>query len=212
MEQIDALLQEDRLFEPSETFRAQSTLKSEADYLTLYQQSLEDPTAFWGQQAAELHWFQPHHSLLEWQAPFARWFVGGQTNLAYNALDRHLTTWRKNKAALIWEGEPGDSRILTYADLAREVQQFANVLRSLGVKKGDRVTIYLPLIPEAAIAMLACARLGAIHSVVFGGFSASALSERIRDAGASVLITADGGYRKGSVVPLKDNADEAVYI
>lgn len=210
MEQIDALLKEDRSFAPSEAFRQQAHLQTEEAYDALYRQSLEQPEAFWAGVAAELHWFAPYHTLLQWEPPFAKWFVGGQTNIAYNALDRHLSSWRKNKAALVWEGEPGDSRVLTYADLAREVQQMANILKRLGVSKGDRVTIYLPMVPEAAIAMLACARIGAIHSVVFGGFSASALAERIKDAQSKVLITADGGYRRGSVVPLKSNADEAL--
>jgi acetyl-CoA synthetase len=208
-EKLEAVLKEDRVFEPPVAFKQAARLNEAAQYEAMYRQSLDDPEAFWSKVASELHWFKPWERVLEWQAPNARWFVGGQTNIAYNALDRHLAS-RRTKAAIVFEGEPGDSRVLTYHDLHREVCQFANVLKGLGVKKGDRVTIYLPMIPEAAIAMLACARIGAIHSVVFGGFSASALAERIKDAQASVLVTADGGWRRGGVVPLKRNADEAL--
>ncbi|WP_279164585.1 acetate--CoA ligase [Thermus scotoductus] len=210
MDRIEGVLKEERVFYPSEAFRKQAHIQSEEEYERLYRQSLEDPEGFWGRVASELHWFEPWQKVLEGDLPHAKWFVGGKTNLSYNALDRHVQTWRRNKAALIWEGEPGEERVLTYHDLWREVQKFANVLKRLGVKKGDRVTIYLPMIPEAAIAMLACTRIGAIHSVVFGGFSSGALAERIRDAEAKVLITADGGYRRGQVVPLKQNADEAL--
>ncbi|WP_018467286.1 acetate--CoA ligase [Calidithermus timidus] len=208
-EKLEAVLKEDRVFEPSAEFRQAARLSDPAQYEAMYRESLDDPEAFWGKVASELHWFKPWERVLEWQAPNARWFVGAQTNIAYNALDRHLTS-RRTKAAIVFEGEPGDNQVLTYHDLHREVCKFANVLKGLGVKKGDRVTIYLPMIPEAAIAMLACARIGAIHSVVFGGFSASALADRIKDAQASVLVTADGGWRRGSVVPLKNNADEAL--
>ncbi|TFU26648.1 acetate--CoA ligase [Thermus tengchongensis] len=210
MDRIEGVLKEERVFYPSEEFRSKAHIKSEEEYQRLYEESLKDPEGFWGRVASELHWFEPWQKVLEGDLPHAKWFVGGRTNLAYNALDRHVQTWRRNKAALIWEGEPGEERVLTYHDLWREVQKFANVLKRLGVKKGDRVTIYLPMIPEAAIAMLACTRIGAIHSVVFGGFSSGALAERIRDAEAKVLITADGGYRRGQVVPLKQNADEAL--
>ncbi|MEZ0347475.1 MAG: acetate--CoA ligase [Thermus sp.] len=210
MDRIEGVLKEERVFYPSEEFRSKAHIKSEEEYQRLYEESLKDPEGFWGRVASELHWFEPWQKVLEGDLPHAKWFVGGKTNLSYNALDRHVQTWRRNKAALIWEGEPGEERVLTYHDLWREVQKFANVLKRLGVKKGDRVTIYLPMIPEAAIAMLACARIGAIHSVVFGGFSSGALAERIRDAEAKVLITADGGYRRGQVVPLKQNADEAL--
>ncbi len=203
-------MKETRVFEPPPEFREKAHIKSEEEYARLYRESLEDPEGFWGRVAKELFWFEPWEKVLSGDLPEAKWFVGGKTNISYNALDRHVATWRKNKAAIIWEGEPGDQRVLTYQDLWREVQRFANVLRSLGVKKGDRVTIYLPMIPEAAIAMLASARIGAIHSVVFGGFSASALAERIKDADAKVLITADGGWRRGQIVPLKQNADEAL--
>ncbi|MFN4231651.1 acetate--CoA ligase [Thermus sp.] len=210
MERIEGVLKEERVFYPSEEFRSKAHIKSEEEYQRLYEESLKDPQGFWGRVASELHWFEPWQKVLEGELPHAKWFVGGKTNLSYNALDRHVHTWRRNKAALIWEGEPGEERVLTYHDLWREVQKFANVLKRLGVRKGDRVTIYLPMVPEAAIAMLACARIGAIHSVVFGGFSSGALAERIRDAEAKVLITADGGYRRGQIVPLKQNADEAL--
>ncbi|RTI04835.1 acetate--CoA ligase [Thermus scotoductus] len=210
MDRIEGVLKEERVFYPSEEFRSKAHIKSEEEYQRLYEESLKDPEGFWGRVASELHWFEPWQKVLEGDLPHAKWFVGGKTNLSYNALDRHVKTWRRNKAALVWEGEPGEERVLTYHDLWREVQKFANVLKCLGVKKGDRVTIYLPMIPEAAIAMLACTRIGAIHSVVFGGFSSGALAERIRDAEAKVLITADGGYRRGQVVPLKQNADEAL--
>jgi acetyl-CoA synthetase len=207
-ETIETVLKEDRVFEASKTFKEAARLHKLSDYEALYKESLEEPETFWGRVAAELHWFRPWDKLLEWEAPNAKWFVGGKLNLSYNCLDRHLIT-RPNQAALICEGEPGDSRTLTYQQLYREVCQFSNVLKSLGVTKGDRVTIYLPMIAEAAIAMLACARIGAVHSVVFGGFSASALAERIGDAGSKVLVTADSGYRRGNLVPLKANADEA---
>ncbi len=210
MDHIEAVLKEDRVFQPSSSFVEKAKFNQLAQYEAMYKESLDNPEVFWGKAASQLHWFKPWSKVLEWNAPNARWFVGGKTNISYNALDRHLDSWRRTKAALIWEGEPGDSRVLTYQDLHREVCQFANVLKNLGVKKGDRVTIYLPMIPEAAIAMLACARLGAVHSVVFGGFSSAALSERIKDAQAKVLITSDGGYRRGAVVPLKANADEAI--
>ena len=210
MDRIEGVLKEERVFYPSEAFRKQAHIGSEEEYERLYRESLEDPEGFWGRVASELHWFTPWQKVLEGDLPHPKWFVGGRTNLSYNALDRHVGTWRKNKAALIWEGEPGEERVLTYHDLWREVQKFAGVLKRLGVKKGDRVTIYLPMIPEAAIAMLACTRIGAVHSVVFGGFSSGALADRIKDAEAKVLITADGGYRRGSIVPLKQNADEAL--
>jgi len=209
MEKIEAVLKEDRVFQPSEEFKRSARINNLKDYEVLYRESLDNPDAFWSRVASELHWFKPWDQVLEWKPPRAKWFIGGQTNIAYNCLDRHLAT-RGNKAAIIFEGEPGDSRILTYQQLHREVSKFANVLKGLGVQKGDRVTIYLPMIPEAAIAMLACARIGAVHSVVFGGFSASALADRINDAQAKVLITADGGWRRGSVVPLKANSDEAL--
>ena len=176
----------------------------------MYARAAADPEAFWAGFARELEWIKPWTKVLEWNPPHAKWFVGGQLNISANCLDRHVRTARRNKAALIWEGEPGDRRTLTYFDLHRQVCRFANVLKSLGVNKGDRVALYMPLIPELAIAMLACARIGAVHSVVFGGFSAESLRDRINDAQATVLVTADGGYRRGQIVPLKQMADEAL--
>jgi len=208
---IESVLHENRLFAPNPEFSAQAHIKSRAEYEQLYQEAIADPQAFWAKLAqSELEWFQSWHTVLDWQAPQARWFDGGKINISYNCLDRHLTTWRRNKAAIIWEGEPGDTTTLTYAQLHREVCLFANVLKQLGAQKGDRIGIYMPLIPEAAIAMLACARIGATHSVVFGGFSAEALRDRLRDAHAKIVITADGGWRKDSIVPLKDQVDIAL--
>jgi acetyl-CoA synthetase len=181
------------------------------EYENLYRRSLEDPHGFWGELAEELEWYQKWERVLDdSNPPFFKWFVGGQTNIVHNALDRHMKTYRKNKLALIWEGEPGDVRSYSYHALNREVCKFANVLRSLGVKKGDIVTIYLPRIPEQVIAMLACAKIGAPHSVVYGGFSVEALAERIEDAQSRVLVTADGGWLRGKIVPLKSIADEAI--
>ncbi len=208
---IESVLQEGRLFNPPPEFSQTAHIKSIDEYQQLYQKSIADPAAFWAELAEkELHWFQKWEQVLDWQPPFAKWFVGGKLNISYNCLDRHLTTWRRNKAAIIWEGETGDSRTLTYGELHREVCQFANAMKQLGVKKGDRVGIYLPMIPEAAIAMLACARIGAAHSVVFGGFSAEALRDRLVDAEAKLVITADGGFRKDKVVPLKEQVDAAL--
>jgi acetyl-CoA synthetase len=210
MADIESVLKEQRRFPPPAEFAARARVGSEAEWEHLRQRAAEDPERFWGELASELHWFTPWTRVLEWDAPWAKWFVGGTTNLAYNCLDRHLSTPRRNKAALIWEGEPGDRRTLTYQQLHREVCRFANVLASLGVTTGDRVMIYMPLIPEIAVAMLACARIGATHSVVFGGFSAEALRDRTIDAGARVIITADGGWRRGKIVPLKQNVDDAI--
>jgi acetyl-CoA synthetase len=203
---LEALLEEDRRFDPSAEFREQAN----ASDPQLYERAAMSPESFWEEQARELDWFEPWGRVLEWNPPKARWFDGGKLNAAHNCLDRHVAGPRRNKAALIWEGEPGDTRTYTYWDLHREVGRFANVLKGLGVARGDRVAIYLPMIPEAVIAMLACARVGAIHSVVFGGFSADSLRDRIQDAEAKVLVTADGGYRRGTVVPLKDTADRAL--
>ena len=208
---IESILQENRLFPPSAEFSQNATIKSFEEYQQLYAKAKADPSAFWAQLAEkELHWFEKWSEILDWQPPFAKWFVNGKINICYNCIDRHLTTWRRNKAAIIWEGEPGDSRTITYEQLHREVCQFANALKELGVKKGDVVGIYLPMIPEAAIAMLACARIGAPHSVVFGGFSADALRDRLNDAAAKVVITADGGFRKDKVVALKEQVDLAL--
>ncbi len=204
--EIDDLLREDRTFPPPADFRARAVVSDES----LYAEAERDPDAFWAKFAGELEWSRPWDKVLDWQPPNAKWFVGGTLNASVNCIDRHVRGPRRNKAALIWEGEPGDRRTLTYHDLYREVSKFANVMKSLGIKKGDRVSIYLPLIPELAIAMLACARIGAIHSVVFGGFSAESLRDRINDSQCRLLITGDGGYRRGNVVALKKIADEAV--
>ena len=208
---IKSILQEKRLFPPSPEFSQNAQIKSLEDYQQLYDKAQADPQKFWADLAeTQLEWFQKWDTVLDWQPPFAKWFDGGKINISYNCLDRHLTTWRRNKAALIWEGEPGDSKTFTYAQLHREVCQFANVLKQLGVKKGDVVGIYMPMIPEAAIAMLACARIGAPHSVVFGGFSAEALRDRLNDGKAKLVITADGGWRKDAIVPLKEQVDKAL--
>jgi acetyl-CoA synthetase len=204
--EIDALLREERAFTPSEAFGREAHVSDPA----VYEEAARDPEAFWANFARELEWSAPWRQVLDWKPPHAKWFVDGKINASVNCLDRHVRTARRNKAAIIWEGEPGDRRTLTYFDLHREVCQFANVLKSLGIAHGDRVAIYLPLIPELAVAMLACARIGAVHSVVFGGFSAESLRDRINDASARLLVTADGGFRRGSVVPLKKVADEAL--
>jgi acetyl-CoA synthetase len=207
---IDSILQEHRLFQPPEGFRQQAHVKSLAEYERLYRQAESDPEAFWGEIAKELHWFRPFERVLEWNAPWAKWFLGGRINLSYNCLDRHVQTERKDKPALIWESEPGEVRTLTYQQLLFEVQKFANVLKSLGIKKGDRVAIYMGMTPELPVAMLACARIGAVHSVVFGGFSANALVDRITDAQAVAVITQDGTFRRGTEVRLKAAVDEAL--
>jgi acetyl-CoA synthetase len=204
--EIADLLQEDRSFPPPAEFRAQANINDPG----IYERAEKDPEAFWASFASELEWFTKWSTVVEWKPPHAKWFIGGTINASVNCVDRHVRGPRRNKAALIWEGEPGDRRTLTYFDLYRQVNQFANVLKSLGVKRGDRVAIYLPLIPELAIAMLACARVGAAHSVVFGGFSSDSLRDRINDAQCNLLITADGGWRRGSIVPLKQMADEAL--
>ncbi len=207
---IESVLSEARKFPPSAEFQSRASIKSVAEYEALCRRAEENPEAFWGELGKQLSWFTPFDKVLEWNFPFAKWYVGGKLNAAYNCLDRHLSGPRRNKVAFIWEGEPGDSRVLTYQMLADEVARCANALKSLGIKTGDRVAIYLPLIPEAAIAMLACARIGAIHSVVFGGFSAEALADRVNDAEAKLVITADAGWRRGQQVALKDNVDEAL--
>ncbi|MBT4983535.1 MAG: acetate--CoA ligase [Ilumatobacter sp.] len=203
---IDALASENRTFPPSESFKRDALVVD----TSLYDEANEDDEAFWARQAGELvEWFEPWDTVLDWQLPYSKWFEGGTLNVAYNCLDRHVNAGNGGKVAIHWEGEPGDTRKITYQDLLDEVSKFANVLKGLGVQKGDRINIYLPMIPEAAVAMLACARIGAAHSVVFGGFSSQSLSDRINDAEAKVLITADGGYRRGEVFPLKPAADEA---
>ena len=203
---IDALASENRTFPPTNAFKA-TTLVAGTE---LYDEANADDEAFWARQASELvEWFKPWNTVLDWQLPYAKWFEGGTLNVAHNCLDRHVNAGNGGRVAIHWEGEPGDTRTITYQDLLDEVSQFSNALKDLGVQKGDRVNIYLPMIPEAAVAMLACARIGAAHSVVFGGFSSQSLSDRINDAEAKVLITADGGYRRGEVFPLKPAADEA---
>jgi acetyl-CoA synthetase len=209
-EDILSVLKEKRVFPPPPEFQRQAHIKSLDEYRALYRRSVDDPEGFWAEQAGQLTWSRKWNRVLEWNAPHAKWFVGGGLNLSENCLDRHVAGGRKDKRALVWEGEPGDTRTLTYGELLAEVCRFANVLKGLGVKAGDRVGIYMPLVPEAAVAMLACARIGATHSVVFGGFSAEAVRDRMKDAEASVVITADGGFRRGAVVPLKVNTDKAL--
>ncbi|PYI90001.1 MAG: acetate--CoA ligase [Verrucomicrobia bacterium] len=207
---IESHLVEKRVFKPPKDFQRRARIKSLAHYQKMYRESIRQPDKFWSREAKELDWHKPWKRVLDWKAPFAKWFVGGQLNISENCLDRHLTGSRRNKAALLWEGEPGEKRTLTYQQLHREVCRFANVLKRNNIRKGDRVIIYLPNIPEAAIATLACARIGAVHSVVFGGFSADSIRDRIADSGAIALITADGSYRRGTIVPLKRNVDEAL--
>ena len=207
---IESKLRETRVFAPSAEFSSKAHIKSMEEYEAIWKRSIENPEEFWAEIASELHWFEQPKKILEWNEPFAKWFVGGKTNITYNCLDRHLTSARKNKAAIIWEGEPGDQRIFTYQQLHREVCKFANGLKSLGVEKGDRVCLYMPMIPELAIAMLGCARIGAPHSIVFGGFSSEALKDRINDAGAKIVICSDEGWRRGKKIPLKANTDEAI--
>jgi acetyl-CoA synthetase len=209
---IDHVLEEQRRFDPPKDFQKGAHVRSLEEYQQLYRQSIEDPQAFWAGAARELHWFKKWKRVLnDDNPPFYKWFEGGKLNASYNCLDRHLKTWRKNKAAIIWEGEPyGERRILTYRELHRQVCKFSNVLKNLGVRSGDRVAIYMPMIPELAIAMLACARIGATHSIIFGGFSASAIVDRVNDAQAKLVITADGGYRRGALVELKAAVDEAM--
>ena len=206
MSDFEALLTETRSFPPPAEF----TRGAVAGDAAIYEEATRDPEAFWARMAGELEWMKPWDRVLDWQPPHARWFDGGQLNVSANCLDRHVAGPRRNKAAIIFEGEPGDQRTLTYWDLYRKVNQFALVLDKLGVRKGDRVAIYLPMIVEAVVAMLACARVGAIHSVVFGGFSPESLRDRINDSQCKVLVTADGGYRRGQILPLKRNADKAL--
>ncbi|MEP7146089.1 MAG: acetate--CoA ligase [bacterium] len=207
---ITSLSRENRIFKPKKSFSKEAYIKSFQQYKKAYEKSITDPEKFWAKIADELYWFKKWKKVLKWKPPHAQWFTGGKINLSYNCLDRHIKTKRKNKVALFFEGEYGDTKTLTYNQLYIEVCRFANVLKNLGIKKGDRVCIYLPMIPEAVVAMLACARIGAVHSVIFGGFSSNALVDRITDAEASMVITADGSFRKGQVVHLKNNVDEAV--
>src|SRR5262252_4163400 len=207
---IESHLVEKRVFEPPEDFSSNARIKNLAQYRRMYRESIRQPAKFWTREAKELVWRAPWKRVLEWNPPFAKWFVEGKLNVSENCVDRHLNGSRRNKAAIIWEGEPGDKRTLTYQQLHREVCRFTNVLKRNNIKKSDRVIIYLPNIPEAAIAMLACARIGAVHSVVFGGFSSDSIRDRINDSGAIALVTADGSYRRGGIVPLKKNVDDAL--
>ena len=207
---IESHLIEKRVFKPSKEFARNARIKSLEQYRRMYRESIAHPDKFWAREARELIWRRPWKKVLEWKPPFAKWFVGGQLNVSENCLDRHLSGHRRNKAAILWEGEPGEKRTLTYQQLHDEVCRFANVLKRNKIRKGDRVIIYLPTIPEAAIAMLSCARIGAVHSVVFGGFSADSIRDRIADCGAVAVITADGSYRRGGIVPLKQNVDNAL--
>jgi acetyl-CoA synthetase len=208
---IESVLHEERVFPPPPEFAARAHVKSLEDLEALRREATDAPEAFWARMAeAELHWFRKWDTVLKWEPPHAEWFVGGKLNASYNCLDRHLSTWRRNKAAIIWEGEPGEQRTLTYGQLHREVSRFANVLKRAGVEAGDRVALYMPLVPELAVAMLACARIGATHSVIFGGFASQALIDRINDAGCKLVVTADGGYRRGAEVRLKEIVDEAL--
>jgi len=207
---IESVLKETRIFPPPATFAEQANISSEEQYQEMWQRAKDDPAGFWGELADNLHWFRRFDSVIDGEMPNTKWFSGGKINVSYNCLDRHLETERRNKAALIWEGELGDTRILRYQDLHREVCQFANVLKTLGVETGDRVTLYMPMIPELTIAMLACARIGAVHSIIFGGFSADAVADRNNDAQARVVVTADGGWRRGKEVLLKATVDAAL--
>lgn len=209
-ESITSVLQETRKFPPSAAFKAQANIGSEEEYLRLWNKAKDDPAGFWGEMAANLDWFKKYDQVMQGEMPNTKWFVGGKLNASYQCLDRHLTSARRNKAAIIWEGEPGDTRVLRYQDLHREVCKFANVLKKLGVQTGDRVTLYMPMIPELVIAMLACARIGATHSIIFGGFSADAVADRNNDAQAKVIVTADAGWRRGKEVLLKKAVDESL--
>jgi acetyl-CoA synthetase len=210
MSNIESNLVENRVFKPAKEFTKKARIQSMAQYRKMWEESVKRPEKFWAREASELVWQKKWGKVLDWKPPFAKWFVGGKLNISENCLDRHLSGPHKTKAALIWEGEPGEKRVLTYQQLYREVCRFANVLKRNGLKKGDRAIIYMPMIPEAAVAMLACARIGVTHSVVFGGFSAESIRDRINDCGAKLVITADGGYRRGAIVPLKKNVDDAL--
>ena len=207
---IDSMLQENRVFPPSAEFSAKAHIKSLEEYERIYAEAAADPEAFWAGVAKELHWFEPWTKVLEWNAPWAKWFVGGKINLSYNCLDRHVIAGHGEKIAFFWEGEPGDTRTLTYSQMLAQVEIFANVLKGLGVVKGDRVTLYMGMVPELAIAMLACARIGAVHSVIFGGFSANAIVDRVNDQKATVVVTQDFANRRGAQFPLKGTVDEAM--
>ena len=205
-DRIETLLDEHRTFPPPAEFRRQAHVQDQS----VYDRARADREGYWAGWARELEWIKPWDRVLEWKPPHAKWFLGGKLNVSANCLDRHVRAGKRDKIALIWEGEPGEVRRISYSDLLADVCRCANVLKSLGVKKGDRVAIYMPMVPEVAVAMLACARIGAVHTVVFGGFSSESLRDRILDAEAKVLFTSDGGYRRGATVPLKQNADEAI--
>ncbi|MGD1063535.1 MAG: acetate--CoA ligase [Terracidiphilus sp.] len=207
---IDSTLRENRVFPPPAEFSARAAIKSLEEYDALYKQSIEDPEEFWAGVAGDLHWFKPWDKVLEWNLPWAKWFVGGKMNLSYNCVDRHALGERRNKTTIIWEGEPGEIRRLTYAELHAEVQKFSNALKSLGIQKGDRVAVYMGMTPELAIALLACARIGAVHSVIFGGFAANAIADRVADSGCVAIITQDTSYRRGNEIKLKTTVDEAM--
>ncbi|VAW14783.1 Acetyl-CoA synthetase, partial [hydrothermal vent metagenome] len=203
---VNVLLEENRIFPPSQTFKDKSELKSN----DIYTKASEDSQGYWEQCAQKLDWFQKWDTVLEWKVPFSKWFVGGKLNVSYNCLDRHVKNGLGSKTAIMWEGEPGDSKSFTYEEVYNEVNKLANVLKGLGVQKGDRVAMYMPMVPEAVFAMQACARIGAVHTVVFGGFSVDSLKDRINDAQAKLLITSDGGWRRGKTIPLKETSDQAV--
>jgi acetyl-CoA synthetase len=207
---LDSVLRENRVFPPPSEFAAKARIRSLAEYEQMYRRSIDDPESFWAEAARELHWFKPWDKVLEWNLPWAKWFVGGKLNLSYNCVDRHALGDKRDKVAILWEGEPGEVRKLTFGDLHQEVQRFANVLRNLGIKKGDRVAVYMGMTPELAIAILACARIGAVHSVIFGGFAAHAIIDRVNDAECVAILAQDTAYRRGSEVKLKATVDEAV--
>jgi acetyl-CoA synthetase len=208
---IDSTLRENRVFPPPPEFSAKAHIKSLQEYESLYRQSIQDPEKFWASAAGELHWFKPWDKVLDWNLPWAKWFVGGRTNLSYNCVDRHALGERAQKTAIIWEGEPGEVRRLTYAELLDEVQKFASALKDLGIQKGDRVAVYMGMTPELAIALLACARIGAVHSVIFGGFAANAIADRVNDSGCVAILTQDTSYRRGGEIKLKATVDEAMH-
>src|SRR5580698_659263 len=207
---IDATLRENRVFPPPAEFSAKAHIKSLEEYEALYKRSIEDPEGFWAEAARELDWFRPWDSVMDGDFPSVKWFIGGKLNLSFNCVDRHALGARRDKTALIWEGEPGEVRRLTYAELHVEVQKFANALKGLGIKKGDRVAIYMGMTPELAIALLACARIGAIHSVIFGGFAAHAIADRVNDSACVAILTQDASYRRGGEIKLKATVDEAL--
>ncbi len=207
---LDSTLREDRVFPPPPEFSQQAHIKSLEEYEAMYKRSIEDPEGFWAEAAADLHWFRKWDKVLDWDLPWAKWFAGGRINLCYNCVDRHAKGARSDKPAILWEGEPGEVRRLTYAELLVEVQKFANALKALGIRKGDRVAVYMGMTPELAIALLACARIGAVHSVIFGGFAANAIADRVNDAGCVAILTQDTSYRRGNEVQLKRAVDEAL--